>query len=63
MQEYARYRICKSFLNQRDHSQLSKPCGLKKEVDLFFWERFESKSLYFKRALINWILATIVTLI
>ena len=38
MQEYARYKICKSFLNQRDPSQLSKPCGVKKEVDLFFWK-------------------------
>ena len=38
MQEYVRYRICKSFLNQRDHSHLSKPCGVKKEVDLLFWK-------------------------
>ena len=36
MQEYARYRICKTFLSQKDHSQLSKSCGLKKEVDIFF---------------------------
>ena len=46
MQECARYRMCKSFLNQRDLGQMSKPCGLNKEVNLFFWEDL-NQNLYF----------------